>query len=149
MMTWFQRSGILLWCGALSALSAEAPADLRRFLDRHCFECHDADTQKGKLDLSRLAWDLGNPTNFSRWVLIHDRTANGEMPPPKKSRPSSTDRASFLGPLNTQLSRIDQQRTDREGRAVQRRLNRYEYENVLRDLLDAPGCRSGFASGGR
>ena len=32
----------------------------------------------------------------------------------------------------------EQARIAREGRATQRRLNRYEYENVLRDLLHAP-----------
>jgi hypothetical protein len=138
MMNRFHLLGLLLWSGSMSTLAGEIPADLRRFLDRHCLECHDADTQKGKLDLSRLPWDLANPTNFSRWVLIHDRTANGEMPPPKRPRPSSTDQASFLGPLNAKLSRVDQQRTDREGRSLQRRLNRYEYENALRDLLHAP-----------
>lgn len=138
MMNWLHWTWFLLGCGSLCAPAAEPPADIRRFLDRHCLECHDADTQKGKLDLSKLSWDLTNPTNFNRWVLIHDRTSNGEMPPAKKPRPSPQDRTSFLGPLDTQLARVDQQRMDREGRSIQRRLNRYEYENALRDLLHAP-----------
>ncbi len=33
---------------------------------------------------------------------------------------------------------LDQQRISRDGRAVNRRLNRYEYENSLRDLLHLP-----------
>src|SRR6202008_4424199 len=44
----------------------------------------------------------------------------------------------FLHEMWTTLTASDQAIIARDGRAVQRRLNRYEYENALRDLLNVP-----------
>src|SRR5205823_13944839 len=77
-------------------------------------------------------------TNFSIWVLVHDRVANGEMPPKKKARPDSAVAEGFIKALASSLAEAEAARAAKEGRATQRRLNRYEYENALRDLLHAP-----------
>src|SRR5205823_6701807 len=77
-------------------------------------------------------------TNFSIWVLVHDRVANGEMPPKKKARPDSAVAEGFIKSLASSLAEAEAARAAKEGRATQRRLNRYEYENALRDLLHAP-----------
>jgi hypothetical protein len=127
------------WTLAVLALHFAAVAgDGPSFLQSHCFECHDAEVKKGGLDLTALKFDLPNPTNFSKWVLVHDRVSNGEMPPKKKARPEATELAAFVQSLSSSLVAAEQARTAREGRATQRRLNRYEYENALRDLLHAP-----------
>jgi len=55
----------------------------------------------------------------------------------KKPRPESTDLENFTGALASSLTAAEKERLS-EGRATQRRLNRYEYENALRDLLKAP-----------
>jgi hypothetical protein len=115
-----------------------APQEVNNFLQRHCFECHDADTKKGELDLTALQFEVENPTNFSKWVLIHDRVTAGEMPPKKKPRPAATELETFAKSLSSSLVLMERERVTREGRATQRRLNRYEYENALRDLLHAP-----------
>jgi hypothetical protein len=102
-------------------------------------ECHDLETKKGGLDLTALDFDPGNPTNFLRWVLIHDRVSRGEMPPPKKkARPEAGELAAFTNSLSADLISFERARIAKEGRATRRRLNRYEYENALRDLLHAP-----------
>src|SRR5262249_24762898 len=44
----------------------------------------------------------------------------------------------FLAALSQPLIAVDEARVRHEGRATWRRMNRYEYENTLRDLLDAP-----------
>src|SRR5207248_525924 len=44
----------------------------------------------------------------------------------------------FTNSLASSLISAEQARIAKEGRATQRRLNRYEYENTLRDLLHAP-----------
>jgi len=108
------------------------------FLENHCVECHDADTRKGDLDLTALKFDLSQSTNFSKWVLVHDRVSAGEMPPKKKARPDPNELEAFLKSLASTLTAAEQQQAAREGRATERRLNRYEYENALRDLLHAP-----------
>ena len=125
---------------AMTASSARGqhPPSVRQFLDAHCIECHDADGKKGGLDLTALRFDLANSTNFSNWVLIHDRVDHGEMPPQKQPRPQKAELDPFLKSLSASLVATEQARTAKEGRSTRRRLNRYEYENALRDLLHAP-----------
>jgi mono/diheme cytochrome c family protein len=128
----------LLFATTAPVMAGDLPRASRVFVEKHCVECHDADTKKGGLDLTALKFDPANATNFSRWVLVHDRVSNGEMPPKKKARPEAAELASFIGPLSSSLVSAEQARMAKEGRATRRRLNRYEYENALRDLLHAP-----------
>src|SRR5688572_16988004 len=128
----------LLVAVATASLGASLPPNSREFLAKHCFECHDAEVKKGGLDLTALKFDPANSTNFATWVLVHDRVTNGEMPPKKKARPESKDLESFTKSLAASLISAESARIAKEGRATQRRLNRYEYENALRDLLHAP-----------
>ncbi|HKQ39086.1 MAG TPA: DUF1592 domain-containing protein [Verrucomicrobiae bacterium] len=123
---------------ASASLGAALPPNTQQFLEKHCFECHDAEGKKGGLDLTALKFDPANSTNFSAWVLVHDRTSKGEMPPKKKPRPAIAELEAFTNSLASSLISAEQARIAREGRATQRRLNRYEYENTLRDLLRAP-----------
>ena len=119
--------------------AAGAAADVRAFLDANCLACHDARTKKGNLDLSALRFDPADEKTFAIWVKVHDRVRDGEMPPGgKEAQPAPAARAGFLKALAGPLIAADEARVRREGRAVWRRMNRYEYENALRDLLDAP-----------
>jgi len=111
---------------------------LAPFLEKNCVECHDADTKKGGLDMTALKSDLQDPKSFAAWVKIHDRTANGEMPPKKKARPAAGEQSAYLGQLSASLLREDVARIAAQGRSVERRMNRFEYENAVRDLLQAP-----------
>jgi len=121
-----------------SAFGGSLPSASRDFIDRHCLECHDAESKKGGLDLTALSFTPADSTNFSRWVLVHDRLAAGEMPPRKKARPSMAEQEAFLQAISVPLIATEREQIAREGRSTRRRLNRYEYENVLRDLLQAP-----------
>lgn len=126
----------------LTILPALAPAATRpgeAFLEQHCYDCHDADSKKGGLDLTALPFYPDDPKNLATWVKVYDRTHDDEMPPrKKKERPEPAARDTFLQSLADPLRTADASRTQREGRATQRRLNRYEYENTLRDLLGIP-----------
>lgn len=128
----------LVFAFAAPVTAGERVSAVSKFLDRHCSECHDTETKKGDLDLTALKFDLANPTNFSKWVLVHDRVTNGEMPPKKKVRPEPAALEAFTKSLSSSLVSAEQAREAKEGRTTQRRLNRYEYENALRDLLHAP-----------
>ena len=109
-----------------------------RFLDQHCVECHDAEMKKGGLDLAALKLEAGSPKDLAKWVTVFDRVDEGEMPPKKKSRPDPKDLAPFLASLSKAIITVEDKLVAKDGRSVQRRLNRYEYENALRDLLQAP-----------
>jgi hypothetical protein len=128
----------LLCAVASPVMARDLPRASRQFVEQYCVECHDADTKKAGLDLTALKFDASNPTNFSTWVLVHDRVSNGEMPPKKQARPDSVASEAFIKSLASSLTEAEEARAAKEGRATQRRLNRYEYENALRDLLHAP-----------
>ncbi len=126
----------ILLAGAAAASEAVPAAEpgnaFPDFIGKHCTECHDAEAKKGKLDLTALKWDAGDP----RWIKIHDRVAQRGMPPPDRpDLPGAAEREAFLNPLQAQLqtASLTKQRTD--GRVVLRRLNRVEYGNTLHDLL--------------
>ena len=122
----------------VAADSPQAPSEAYGFLENHCLDCHDDSELKGGLNLDTLAFDLENPENFAQWVLVHDRADHGEMPPKKKRRPNPEELSSFLAAIAAPLEKTDLQRIKQNGRSKVRRLNRYEYENTLRHLLDAP-----------
>jgi hypothetical protein len=122
----------------LRAVAADFAAPSRDFMEDHCFNCHDAETKKGGLDLENLTLDLTNPWTFAEWIKIHDRVRDGEMPPKKKARPPEAERAAFLSAVAQPMIAADMERGAQEGRATWRRLNRYEYESTLRDLLGVP-----------
>jgi hypothetical protein len=135
----------LLWLAHSTAMlvvvplrSEAASQDVHAFLVKNCLECHDAETKKGGLDLSALRLDLASPQNFATWVMVHDRVSAGEMPPKKKARPEPSELAAFTNTLSSSLMASEQGRLAREGRATQRRLNRHEYEDTLRDLFSLP-----------
>ena len=128
--------------GFLASLRTDAapapPPKVAAFIRKHCVECHDADAKKGGLDLTSLDFDLKNPHDFSHWVMVEDRVGAGEMPPKKKARPPASELRAFTNHLSSTLLTADLARVASEGRATERRLNRYEYENTLRDLLSLP-----------
>src|SRR6266540_5812183 len=106
----FVRFSLLLASAsaAAAAAAADLPPGVGKFVERHCSECHDAETKKGGLDLTGLKFDLANPTNFSTWVTVHDRVEHGEMPPKKKARPEPAELESFTKTLSSSLVSAEQ-----------------------------------------
>jgi hypothetical protein len=108
------------------------------FIQAHCADCHDSATKEAGLDLTALAFDPADRANLALWVRVHDRVRAGEMPPDYQPRPAEAEVESFATAVGVAITEFEQTTATREGRSVQRRLNRYEYENALRDLFDAP-----------
>jgi mono/diheme cytochrome c family protein len=128
---------VILVAAAANASASEA--DLKTFVQKHCVECHDAETKKGDLDLTALPLDFAKADVFARWVKVHDQIATGQMPPKKKARPDAAGSAAVTAFLRTSLVDADRARMAGEVRTGIRRLTRAEYENTLRDLFDLPG----------
>jgi hypothetical protein len=127
-----------LWCGfaalvvvvAVSSADAqEALNNLGPYLTENCVSCHDSVSKKGGLDLSSLPKNLSDRRVLTQWVRIHDRVAKGEMPP--RDKLSSEEKSAFLQELSARLTSAD----SAYKAAPVRRLNRYEYEHTLHDLL--------------
>ena len=119
-----------------SSIAIAAPAE---FLQSHCLDCHNEQTQEGGLNLAALPQELSQPENFARWVRIYDRIIAGEMPPAEEERPPADAVASYTSTLHNALIAAETARFEVEGRTGLRRLTRLEYENTIRDLFDMPG----------
>ena len=119
-----------------SFADAAAETEVRQFVETHCLGCHDSAQSEGGLDLSSLSFDLTDAPNFATWLRVHDRVRDGEMPP--EGELDSSEAKPFLEELSGPLVDADRKRTAGSGRATTRRLNRYEYENSLRELLRSP-----------
>jgi hypothetical protein len=102
------------------------------FFHAHCIDCHNGTEADGGLDLAGLSTDLNDAEVMRRWVLIHDRVSDGEMPPEDQPRPVIAQKSAAVATLATALTEADHKRND----VVLRRLNRNEYENTVRDLFD-------------
>jgi hypothetical protein len=128
---------LLVWGHSLFA--AERPFDgAELFIEQHCVACHDSSEKSGNLDLESLEFQASDVDNFVRWIKVFDRVSAGEMPPESETRPDEEVLSAFTTQLSNVLSESEQRRYAREGRAGLRRLNRYEYENAIRDLLNVP-----------
>jgi hypothetical protein len=117
------------------SLLAAGDAPLTGFVSRHCLDCHSGATPEAGLDLGVVSWDPADPATLRRFARIHDRIANGEMPPPDSERPAAEEIASVTRWLDRELHAADAARIARAGRARLRRMTRSEFENTLRDLL--------------
>lgn len=134
---WF-ACALMIFPGAVCATEDVLPAEVEEFVDHRCSSCHNEEDRKGGLDLGALRFDPEDRYGFEKWVKVFDRVEAGEMPPKEKRRPREEELKGFLAGLGGTLLSAERAVVARDGRATQRRLNRYEYENALRDLLGVP-----------
>ena len=115
-----------------------AAVQIRKFVDQHCASCHDGVEMKGNLDLAALAQQPVAADTLPTWIQVHDRARSGEMPPREAGRVETTHLEAFLKVVAEAIMATERQLVADTGRAIKRRLNRYEYENSIRDLLSIP-----------
>ncbi|MFT5326933.1 MAG: mono/diheme cytochrome c family protein [Planctomycetaceae bacterium] len=138
----FQCVITLAFAVSVTAKAVE-PADqtattiIENVIQHSCSECHNAETSEGKLNLTALTLEPKNSDVRSRWIHIHDRVRDREMPPDADSL-APTERAAFLKHLSNAIHEADLAEVAEQGRGPIRRLNRDEYQQNLRDVLSLP-----------
>jgi len=119
---------LLTFCAILPAAGLRAdPAEMDAFLDQHCVKCHGPEKQKGKLRLDNLAKP---PMETERWKEVLEAIEYGDMPPKEEKRPEASEVMAF----KTAVAKGIAGAGEAPALAV-RRMNRYEYENTIHDLL--------------
>jgi hypothetical protein len=102
-------------------------------LTQYCVTCHNQRLQTGGLALDPAA--LATPaTNIETWEKVTRKLRSGLMPPPGSPRPVPAVLDAFTGWLEGELDRVAA-RSPNPGRPMLHRLNRSEYANAIRDLL--------------
>jgi hypothetical protein len=135
--TLFVVQCLILWAACAPAASAEpvnGTAAQRAFIGRYCANCHNGKSAAAGLTLTKL--DTAHPErNARQWEKVFVKLRAGMMPPASAPRP---DRAALLSFVAAQEARIDAAAVahPNPGAPALHRLNRNEYANSVRDLLD-------------
>jgi mono/diheme cytochrome c family protein len=104
-------------------------------LSRYCAGCHNDKAKQGNFVLSTL--DVANVApDAARWELVVRKLRARSMPPAGRPRPDEAAYQEIVGHLETALDRAAAANPDPGRTDTFRRLNRTEYRNAIRDLLD-------------
>ena len=116
---------------------ASAAESLRTEIERYCFECHGNGTRiEGRANLSRaFAHPQGLTGNLELIEEMIERLGAGEMPPEDAKQPTVHERDRWIAQLKG-LLQAQQAKYPSLGRVPMRRMNRFQYNNAVGDLLD-------------
>jgi hypothetical protein len=124
---------------------AEAPKlavtleEMRPVLAAHCFQCHgNKNKVKGNVNLKEITTKEGFLANIGLTRKIAEALAYQEMPPVDEEQLPPEDHRKLSALFNGYLEEY-LQAPGRLKPVVMRRLNRYEYNNAVRDLLELKG----------
>jgi mono/diheme cytochrome c family protein len=135
---------LLASIGTVNGQSAGAPAGgtnasagaakQRALLDRYCVTCHNDRLKTANLTLQGT--DLAKVADHAElWEKVIRKLRAGVMPPPDVPRPSLVEYEALRDWLEHEVDRAVPSRAN-PGSVVLHRLNRTEYANAIRDLLD-------------
>ena len=113
-------------------------AEVRVLMKQHCFRCHGAKKKKGKVNLEALAKRADFLKNVELARHAAEAMAKAEMPPEDEPQPAKGERAKLAAFFEGVVDEYVTANTALEP-VVMRRLNRYEYNNAVRDLLELRG----------
>ena len=102
------------------------------FVTKHCVACHNDRLQSGGLNL-KAATDVAESRD--QWEQVVEKLKAGEMPPKGMPKPPASEIATVTKWLDDEFAREDAAMKPDPGRVTARRLNRYEYNSTVRDLL--------------
>src|SRR5213082_916017 len=117
---------------AVLASPVSSPAS--EMVNQYCAECHDSEMKKGGLDLDSLR--LEDVTKHPEvWEKVVRKLRARQMPPMEKPRPDESTYEKAVARLSDALDSAAAGHPNPGRTETFRRLNRTEYQNVIRDLL--------------
>ena len=115
-----------------SAQAVPVGSAQRKMLDQYCVTCHNEDDRVANLTIDKL-----DPAHVSQdaqtWEKVVRKLRAGMMPPSGNPRPDRAATMALVGWLENELDKSAVAYMPPPGL---HRLNRTEYANVIRDLLD-------------
>lgn len=109
--------------------------DILPVLKAKCFDCHADGAKKGGVSFDSFASDEALIGEKDLWYRALKNVRDGLMPPPDKEQPTPAERTALAAFIKRDVFQLNPQSPD-PGRVTLRRLNRVEYRNTIRDLLD-------------
>ncbi len=126
LVTW----GIACSLGTAAATHSPIPEPVLEMLSQNCLQCHDADSEKGDVNLDHFTIDWSNPDQAELWERVLTMVDQGVMPPRDKDQPTQAQRETMVGFIDEQL----REHTPIGG-TLPRRLTKGEYEATVRSLF--------------
>src|SRR5262245_35378051 len=106
----------------------------KALIDRYCATCHNPRTRAGNLSFDTL--DLAAAGREPQtWEKVVRKVRTGMMPPSNAPRPDRAALDSFAASVETMIDTVARTAPN-PGAPALHRLNRAEYGNAVRDLLD-------------
>lgn len=123
----------LIGIGLLAATGQAAVAqDVPDFMGQYCIKCHNFEDWAGSLDMESLNFDRVE-TDAEIWELMIRKVRIGMMPPVGEERPGKQAMEEFAHSI---AARLDDRIASVPASPSLHRLNRSEYANAIRDLLE-------------
>lgn len=105
----------------------------RPLLDKYCVRCHSGPDPDGGIDLKSAKSAAEALKSRDAWEKVHTNLRTKHMPPSGSKQPTQAERTQLMAAVEAVLaSECD---VKEAGRVTIRRLNRFEYNNTVRDLL--------------
>ena len=121
-----------------SASTITSASEARAILDQYCVACHSDRLKTAQLSLQAV--DLTNPSAHSEALeKAVGKLRLGAMPPQGRPRPEPAQYAALATWLESELDRAAAAAPNPGRTESLHRLNRAEYSNAIRDLLDLEG----------
>ncbi len=113
-----------------SRFSAAASALIKKY----CFDCHNAATAEGAVNLEQMTAQPAFDTAFKRWEKVAAMLESGKMPPSDASQPGAEQRQQLIAAIRDELRRAAEENAGDPGHVVLRRLTSAEYAYAIEDL---------------
>lgn len=122
---------------AVKAAPVKFETDIRPLLQKHCYDCHGQKKQRAGLNLEKYADEQSILEGRKVWEHVASMIRSREMPPERKTAmpPTQEERDKLFQWITDTTSKIDCSGIHDPGRVTMRRLNRFEYNNTIRDLV--------------
>ncbi len=111
---------------------------VRPFLESYCFECHNKEKRKGKLDLTVYLNPELVAQDFRQWELLLEKLKTNDMPPEEaKQHPPPEVRKNIIEWIQQFRGYQAERNAGDPGVVLSRRLSNAEYDYTIRDLTGA------------
>ena len=125
---------LVVLSGLAAAIAFGQTSSPQRLVNQYCQGCHNDKVKKGEFSWTKL--DVTHPEqNAEQAEKVIRKLRVGLMPPPGLPRPDAATIKAFAGSLESSLDQAAAAHPN-PGRPALHRLNRTEYANSIRDLLN-------------
>ncbi|HUR60207.1 MAG TPA: DUF1592 domain-containing protein [Opitutaceae bacterium] len=120
---------------ALAGAERGFQAEIKPFVEKHCYACHGNGKAKGDFSLEPFKDAKSMHRTPVAWENVIEMLRKREMPPEDEPQPSQPDVDQLIAAVQRVQGILEANTPPNAGRVTTRRLNKTEYNNTIRDLV--------------